>query len=131
MTMPSNSGTRNFSAHDRVKINASAARTPSARPRASTEIRVAGRVASDASTADSRRSAATAASGVLAEAGMAESYMAHRRTVASAGISARSWRAPSLRFRGSPLSLRFFGESHEQARQLVGMLLFHPRNSPQ
>ena len=50
MTMPSNSGITKLCAHDKAKTVASAARIPSAKPRALTCIRAAGKTMSDAST---------------------------------------------------------------------------------
>ena len=75
--MPSNSGTTKACAHDKAKIAASAARIPSARPRASTGIRTAGRATSDASATAPGCSPARAGSAVPIEAGMAAGFTVH------------------------------------------------------
>src|SRR5271169_156009 len=77
MTMPSNSGTTKDSAHDRAKTQASAARTPSASPRASTAVRVAGSVTSDSSAAKPGCSTTRAESAVTMGTGTAAEVVAY------------------------------------------------------
>ena len=72
---------------DKAKTDASAARMPSARPRASTAIRVAGEVTSDGSTVTCSRAGAELA---LAVAGTAGGFMAHGRPATSVGVILRS-----------------------------------------
>ncbi len=84
--MPSSSGTRKPCAHDRTKTDASAARTPSARPRASTGIRVVGSTTSDSSTAETGSSAARSESVLAMEAGEVTELMARRRKEARRAV---------------------------------------------
>src|ERR1700719_2677432 len=84
ITMPSNSGITKLCAHDKANTVASAARIPSARPRALTCIRTAGRVTSEASTVESSCPTARAESAMPVEAGTAAGFTARRPTATSA-----------------------------------------------
>src|SRR4029079_104238 len=84
MTMPSNNGTTKGRAHDRAKTSASVASTASAKPRASTGIRVAETVTGCGSTARAGCStiageARESEAGTAAGTGPAAEFMAHRR----------------------------------------------------
>src|SRR6202023_2736072 len=80
ITMPSNSGMTKVCAHDKANTVASAARIPSAKPRASTCIRAAGKVTSDASAVESSCSAGRAESAMPVEAETAAAFMARTST---------------------------------------------------
>ena len=92
VTMPSNSGIRKLCAHDKANTVASAARIPSAKPRALTCIRAGGKVTSDASTVESSCSAAPAESGTLVAAETAGAFIARgpTATVGSAFLPPRT-----------------------------------------
>lgn len=79
VTMPSNSGIRKLCAHDKANTVASAARIPSAKPRASTCIRTAGKVTSDASTVESSCSTAPAESATPVAADSEGAFIARPR----------------------------------------------------
>ena len=113
--MPSNSGTTKPCAHDSASTDASAARIPSARPRASTGIRAAGRVTSEASTggAGLRPRQPPSQSCVDGDRNGGGRHGAQANGDFGRRTSARSWRVRSLRFRRAPLSFRLFGESGE------------------
>src|SRR6266542_1807524 len=129
MTMPSNNGTTKPCAHDRAKSVASAARIPSAKPRASTGIRVAGSVTSDASTASPSCRPARAESAVPMEAGAAAGFMAHRQTATSMGASPRACGA-YVHFDFTDLFFPFGSAGTVASRsELVGMFLFHGQDS--
>src|ERR1700732_3940468 len=85
ITMPSNSGITKLCAHDKANTVASAARIPSANPRALTCIRAAGKVRSDASTAESSCSTVGAESAAPVEPETASAFIARRPTATLAG----------------------------------------------
>src|ERR1700751_2762138 len=121
MTMPSNRGTTKPCASDRASTDASAARIPSARPRASTGIRVAGRGTSEASTEEPGCFPAGTESAVSMEIGAATGVMAHRRTATSMGALQRA-RGAYAHF-DYVARLFHFDSSGKAARRLISFLL--------
>src|SRR4030095_12809628 len=98
---PSNSGTTKGRAQDRAKTSASIASTASAKPRASTGIRVAETVTGGGSTATAGCStiggeARESEAGTAAGTGPAAEFMAHRRKAGLGGAQhcARGEQAP-------------------------------------
>src|ERR1700731_313914 len=85
--MLTSSGTTKVCAHDRAKSKATAARIPSAKPRALTGMRVAGKVMGDASTAEPGGVTAGAESVVTIGAGTAARFIGHRRIASSVDLS--------------------------------------------
>ena len=99
--MPSNSGITKLCAHDKAKTVASAARIPSAKPRALTCIRAGGKVTSDASTLGTGCSTGPAESAVLLEAETAMGFMARRLAATLTGAHFCSLAAQRNRARQS------------------------------
>src|ERR1700736_5636500 len=90
ITMPSKSGMTKLCAHDKANTVASVARIPSAKPRASTCIRSAGKVTSDAPTVGSSCSTARAESAMPVEAETAVAFTARTSTATLPGTFLRT-----------------------------------------